>query len=97
MIIDLIIFIFVNFLSFLLTVFAGVLNFVVDITNYDIAEGLAYLFGNLMLFDSVLPIHETLYLTAAALAWKASLFAYDVFWFTVGFVGRIKNVFITWR
>jgi len=97
MIIEALIFVLITVANFFLTAFSTVIDFGSGFIEYDTSTGLGIVFGNLMAFNTILPITEALALALAALTFKAAILGFEIFMFTWGFMGRVKNFFISWR
>lgn len=84
---------------FILVVFSSVVTAIVP--NFELPETLGsyvgYVFGNLYLFNSFLPITETLAFAGIALTFKAALFAYEVFMFFTYLFGHVRRTFVSFR
>ena len=97
MIIVAFIFLFTTVVNFFFVVFQNIFDITLNVTGINIASGLSYIFGNLMLFNTVLPITELLYLAGIAITFKGFILGVDIFFFIWGLTGRIKSFFISWR
>jgi len=78
-------------------VFSPLFTFVFTLTGIDVVPYIGYVFGNLMAFNTILPVTETLILASASLLWKAFLLGYDIFLFTINWFSFVKRTFIVWR
>jgi hypothetical protein len=96
MLIDAIIGIFVTIANLFFLTF----NIIFDFTGLVIPlpeSGVGYIFGNIMHLNDILPISEMFVIALAAIAWKTAIFSYDIFLFTIMWLGKFKTIFITWR
>lgn len=81
MIIDFVLFIITSLLSVFLALIATIFALVPTTFVVSLGNGFGYVFGNLMLFNSFLPITELLYLSGIALTFKSSFLLFkSVFW-----------------
>lgn len=97
MIIEVFISIFLYIANLVLSVFSSIINFGSGYIEYDISSGVGMIFGNLMSFNTILPVTEALALAVAALAFKAAILGFEIFMFTIGFLQKTKTFFVTWR
>jgi len=97
MISDVFIGIFLWIINLILALFGGIFDFTAVVTGIDFASHLGKVFGNLMLFDDILPMTESFYLALVALTWKAAILGFDIFIFTISFLGKVKSFFVSWR
>lgn len=97
MLIDAILAIFIYILNLVLSIFSSVITFGSGYIDYDISSGIGIILGNLMSFNTILPISEALALALAALSFKAAILGFEVFMFVIGFLQKTKTFFVTWR
>lgn len=64
---------------------------------YSGAVGASYIFGNLGLFNTVLPISEILVFVGIALTLKGIVFGYKVFWAVTSIASHFVNRFIKFK
>jgi hypothetical protein len=97
MIFDIFLFMWATIIEFILYAFSSIFTFTVTLTGLNALPGLAYIFGNVMLLNAILPVQELFFLALTALTFKAFILGYDIFMFVLYFFGRLKTVFLTWR
>jgi H+/Cl- antiporter ClcA len=84
-----------NIMVFILGVFVSIISGIFGVFAIPvvaIGAGLGYVFGNIFLFDSFLPVTEAFYLLTAALTFKLAMFSVEVFFFFIGMAKQGKSL-----
>jgi len=64
---------------------------------YNGVVGASYIFGNLGLFNQILPIQELIFLAGLALVLKGTVFGFKVFWAVMYLTSNVMRKIITFR
>jgi len=80
---------------FILTVFIGFLNSIFGaFPSLPLGpDGVGYVFGNIYLLNSFLPVSDLFILASFALTWKTILFTFEVTMFTLSLMNTVRRTF----
>lgn len=94
---------FISIAIYILGIGASIINALmtafIDISNipYSGAVGATYIFGNLGLFNQILPVTELFFFASLALMLKGTVFGFKIFWAASGIAAHIFNRFIRFK
>ena len=97
MIISIIIGIVTVVLKLFLSIIAPIFSAFPSSYSVSIGNGTAYMFGNIKLMDTFLPITEFFYLAGLALTLKTAIFGYKVVLYMMSLTNFVRKTFISVR
>lgn len=94
----------INLVAYVLDIVLSIISVIFSIPSlfddavmFEVAQYIGYVFGNIALFNSFLPVTETFVLASIALTFKAAIVGFQVFMFLTNFALTIRRTYVSIR